>query len=260
MIEPVLDFLGNPIRTVAEQFFRSTNEVFHHVNHLLDEVGDLFDCVLHTTGLFQALIKFRDLVGALGDKLNQIAGIGRNVAEGLFGNLPYAADHLTNDVQAVRHTGNDTANLVHLLFVFRESLHSVGQFAEAPGHVEKLLACLGREHFLEFGADGINNILDSIHDVPEALNQLVAAAKILPAFYDLVSCGSGLINNFPEEIAHAGQKRFCFLEITDDIFPCLRPAALRRFLKRIKKLRKGFHLGGGLSRVLCQLENLIGFF
>ena len=229
MIKPVLDFLGDPIRAVAEKLFRSMNETFYRVNHHLDEADDLFNYVLHAAGFSQALIKFSDLVGALGNKLDQIAGIRGNIAENLFGDLPYPADYLTNNIKSVRHTCNDTANLVHLLFVFRESLYSVGQFTESPGHIKQLLAGLGREYFLKFSADSVNGILDGVHNVPEALDQLIPAAKILPPLHDFISRGGGFIDDLSEEIAHAGQQCFCFLEVTDNVFPGLRPTALRRF-------------------------------
>ena len=260
MIKPVLDFLGNPIRAVTEKFFRGMNEVFYRVNHHLDEADDLFNYVLHAAGLSQALIKFRDLVSALGNKLDQIAGIRGNIAENLFDDLPYPADYLPNNIKAVRHTCNDTANLVHLLFVFRESLYSVGQFTEASGHIEQLLAGLGREHFLKFSADSVDDVLDGVHNVPEALDQLIPAAKILPALHDFISRGGGFIDDLSEEIAHAGQQCFCFLEVTDDVLPGLRPTALRRFFERIKELCEGFHFGGCVGRILCQLKDLVSFF
>ena len=40
----------------------------------------------------------------------------------------------------------------------------------------------------------------------------------------------------------------------------MRPAALRRFLQRVEKLREGFYFCGCLGCVFCQLKNLVGLF
>ncbi len=68
-----------------------------------------------------------------------------------------------------------------------------------------------------------------------------------------------MVDNLAEEIADVRQQCLRFLEVADDVFPGLRPAALRSFLQRIKQLRKRLDLGCGLGRVLCQRQYLFNF-
>ena len=205
------------------------------------------------------LIEFGNLVSALGDQLYQTSGMRSDIAEHLFGDAPDPADDLPDNIQRVGHTRDDPPDYGHLFLILRERPNLIGQLTEAAGHVKQLLSGLRWEYLLEFLPDQADDVLDRMHDVPEAGDQLIPAAQFLPLFDDLVSRLSRFADDLAEEIADTRQKLLGFLKVADDIPPGLGPSGLCGFLQRVKQLGKGFNLCGSVRCILRQPDHFVRF-